>query len=198
MAQPPPQISDDVLDVENKINIAMGTLPSSPTHHLTSLLPNLESQCSDPFRPTAWRGLTSIVHKPQCWQLTSSTPLKTTKMPLRFRRPTITAEKSPTSSQRGSESTLLLLPKDWVYEVEEERAAVKAEVVNPAQYLTIDALLTRSKRKPVDQLDDPYHRHRRALNITAVPLSSHSVSKKTAVKHQLVTSAHTSTPLTPL
>jgi hypothetical protein len=198
MARPPHQISDDVLNVENKINIAMGTLLSFPTHHLTSPLPNLESQCSDPFRPTAWRGLTSIVCKPQCWQLASSMPLKTTKMPLRFRRPTITAEKSPTSSQRGLESTLPSLPKGWVYKAEEERAAVKAEVVDPAQYLTLDAPLTRSKHKAVDQLDDPYLRHRRALSITAAPPSSHSVSKRTAVQHRLVTSASTSMPLTPL
>jgi hypothetical protein len=108
------------------------------------------------------------------------------------------AEKSPTSSQRGSELTLPSLPKGWVYEVEEEHAAVKAEVVDPAQYLTIDALLIRSKRKAVDQLDNPYHRHRWALSTTAAPLSSHSISKKTAVKHRLVTSAHTSTLLTPL
>jgi hypothetical protein len=198
MAWPPHWISDDVLDAENKINTAMGTLQSSPTHHSTSPLPNLDSQCSNLFQPTAWRGLTSIVRKPQRWQLASLMPLKVTKMPLCFRRPTITAEKSPTSLQRGLESTRPLLLKGWVYEAEEECAAVKAEVVNPTQYLTIDVLLTRSKCKAVDQLDDPYCRHCRALSTTAVPHSSHSVSKKTAVKYQPITSAHTSTPLTPL
>jgi hypothetical protein len=156
MAWPPTRISDDVLDAENRTNIAMGTLPLSPTHHLTSRLPNLESQCSDLFWPMAWRGLTSIVHKPQHWQLASSMPLKTTKMLLRFRRPTITAKKSPTSSQKGLESTQPSLPKGWVYEAEEEHTAVKAEVVNPTQYLMLDVPLTRSKRKAVDQLDDPY------------------------------------------
>jgi hypothetical protein len=54
MAQPPSMISDNALDVENKINTAMGTLQSSLIHPSTSHLPNLESQCSDPFRPTAW------------------------------------------------------------------------------------------------------------------------------------------------
>jgi hypothetical protein len=39
-----------------------------------------------------------------------------------------------------------------VYEAEEERAAVKAKVVDPAQYLTIDVPLTRSKRKAIEQL----------------------------------------------
>jgi hypothetical protein len=156
MAQPPTQISDDALDAENKTNIAMGTPPSSLTHHLTSPLPNLESQCSEPFRPTAWRGLTSIVRKPRRWQLASSMPLKTTKMPLQFRHPTITAERSPTSSWKGLELTRPSLPKGWVYEAEEVSAEVKAEVVDPAHYLMLDALLTCSKRKAVDQLDDPH------------------------------------------
>jgi hypothetical protein len=43
-----------------------------------------------------------------------------------------------------------------VYEVEEVSAEVKAEVVDPAHYLMLDALLTCSKRKAVDQLDDPH------------------------------------------
>jgi hypothetical protein len=197
MARPLTLISDDVLNVENRISIAMGTLPSFPTRPLTSPLPNLESQCSDPFRPTAWRGLTSIVRKPQRWQLASSTPLKTTKMLLRFRRPTIMAKKSPTSLQKGLESTRPSLPKGWVYEAEEVSAEVKAEVVDPAQYLTLDAPLTRSKRKAVDQLEDPYRRHRQALSTTAAPPSSPSVSKKTAVKYRPVTSTPILTPLTP-
>jgi hypothetical protein len=198
MARPPLLISDNALDAENRINIAMGTLPSSPTHHLTSPHPNLESQCSDPFRPTAWRGLTSIVRKPHCWQLASSTPLKTTKMPLRFRHPMITAEKSPTSSQKGSESTQLSLPKGWVYEAGEVSVEVKAEVVDPDHYLMLDAPLTRSKRKAVDQLDDPYRQHRRALSTTVAPPTSPSISKRTAVKYRPVISAPISTPLTPL
>jgi hypothetical protein len=198
MARPPPQISDNALDVENRVNIAMGTLPSSPIHPSTSPLPNLESQCSDPFRPMAWRGLTSIVRKPQRWQLASLTPSKTTKMPLQFRRPTITAKKSPTSSQQGSESTQPLLPKGWVYEAEEVSVEVKAEVVDPDQYLTLDAPLTHSKRRAVDQLDDPYRRHHQALSTTVAPPSSPSISKRTAVKYRPVTSAPISTLPTPL
>jgi hypothetical protein len=51
MAWPPLMISDDVLDVENRINTAMGTPPSSQTPRSTSLL---DSQCGPPFSPTAW------------------------------------------------------------------------------------------------------------------------------------------------
>jgi hypothetical protein len=172
MARPPSMISDDALDAENKINIAMGTLQSSPIHPSTSHLPNLKFQCSDLFRPTVWRGLTSIVRRPQRWQLNSSMPSKTTKIPLRFRRPTTTAEKSPKSSRRASGSVPLSLPKGWVYEAEQVSKEVKGEVVDPTQYLMLDAPLTRSKRKAVEQLDDPHRRHRRALSITAAPLTS--------------------------
>jgi hypothetical protein len=42
-----------------------------------------------------------------------------------------------------------------VYEVEEEHATVKVEVVDPAQYLMLDAPLTRSKCKAAKQLEDP-------------------------------------------
>jgi hypothetical protein len=156
MAQPPSMISDDALDAENRISIAMGTLQSSPILPSNSHLPNLDSQCSNPFQPTAWRGLTSIVHRPQCWQLGSSTPLKTTKIPLRFHHPTTMAEKSLKSSRRASGSVLLSLPKGWVYEAEEVSTEVKAEVVNPTRYLMLDAPLTRSKRRAVEQLDDPH------------------------------------------
>jgi hypothetical protein len=68
---------------EQHVSTVMGTPPSSQIHPSTSPHPNLELQCQDPFWPTAWRGLTSIVRKPQRWQLTSSAPLKTTKIPAR-------------------------------------------------------------------------------------------------------------------
>jgi hypothetical protein len=184
-------ISDDVLDAENKISIAMGTLQSSPIHPSTSHLPNLESQCSDPFRLTAWRGLTSIVRRPQHWQLSSLTPLKTTKIPLRFCHPTTTAEKSLKSSRRASGSVLLSLPKGWVYEAEEVSTEVKVEVADPAKYLTIDIPLTCSKHKAAEQLDDPHCRHCQALSITEAPLTSPSVSKKTHITPQLAISEPT-------
>jgi hypothetical protein len=57
------------------------------------------------------------------------------------------------SSQRGLDLTLSSLLKGWVYVAEEVRTEVKAEVVNPDQYLTLDAPLTRQqlKRKIDDQ-----------------------------------------------
>jgi hypothetical protein len=102
------------------------------------------------------------------------------------------------SSQRDLESLQPSLPKGWVYEVEGVSVEVKAEVIDPSRYLTLEALLTRSKHKCIDQLDDLHRRHRQASSITeALPLSP-SVSKRMAVKCQLVTSGLTSTCLTPL
>jgi hypothetical protein len=68
---------------------------------------------------------------------------------------------------------------------------VKDEVVDPTKYLMLDAPLTRSKRKAVEQLDDPHCRHCRALSITEDPLISPSVSKKTHVTPQLAISGPT-------
>jgi hypothetical protein len=73
MTRPPTTISDDALAVGNSENTATGTPRSFLTHHSTSLQTPLESQCQDPFRPTAWRDLTSVVRRPRRWQLASST-----------------------------------------------------------------------------------------------------------------------------
>jgi hypothetical protein len=132
MAQPPHRISDAVLGVENRTNTATGIPPSFLTHHSTSPLPNLESQCSELFWPTAWRDLTSVVHRPQCWQLDSSTPWKMTKMPLRFHHPMTTAGRSCTLLPKDLASTTPLLPKGWVYVVEGVEAEVKANVIDPS------------------------------------------------------------------
>jgi hypothetical protein len=195
-------ISDAVLDAENNANTATDTPPSSQTHHSTSPQPNLESQCQDLFRPTAWQGLTSIVRKPQRWQLTSSTPLKTTKIPVRFRHPTTTEVRSHTSSQKGLDSTRSSLLKGWVYEAEEVCIGVKTKVVDPGRYQMLDAPLTCCKHKLLEtedaQLRDPYHQHRQASNITEAPLTSHSAFKKTAAKRWPGTSGPISTPLIPL
>jgi hypothetical protein len=147
MTQPPPTISDTALGVENRINTVTAIPLSSQTPHSTSLL---ESHCGPPFSPTVWRGLTSIVCKPQRWQVASSMPSKTTKILLQFCCPTTTVTKSPASLPRASGTTKLLLPKGWVYKPEEVRTAVKAKVADPAQYLTLDALLTRSKCKALN------------------------------------------------
>jgi ferric-dicitrate binding protein FerR (iron transport regulator) len=78
-----------------------------------------------------------------------------------------------------------------VYEAEKVNVEVKDEVADPTKYLMLDAPLTRSKRKAVEQLDDPHRRHRRALSITEALRTSPSVSKKTHVTPQLATSGPT-------
>jgi hypothetical protein len=191
-------ISDAALDMENRTSTATAIPPSSLTHLLTSPQPSLESQCSDPFRPTTLRGLTSIVCRPQRWQLASSMPSKTTKMPLRFRHPTTMVGKSQPSLQKGLGSIAPSLPKGWVYKVEEVRTRVKEEVFDLDRYQMLNAPLTRSKHKATEQLDGPCHQRRRVSNITEDPLLSPSVSKRTAVKHRHVTSGLTLTHLTPL
>jgi hypothetical protein len=87
-----------------------------------------------------------------------------------------------------------------VYKVEDVNIKTEAEVANPSSYLTLDAPLTRLKHQLQldDQHADPYRQHRRASNTTKAPLTSRSVSKKTAVKHQHVISERTSMCLTPL
>jgi hypothetical protein len=189
-------ISDSALDVENKTSIATDTPQSSQIPHSTSLL---DSHCGPPFSPTAWRGLTSIMRRPQRWQVTSSMPSKTTKMPLRFRRHTTMVGSLRASSPRALGSKKPSLPKGWVYVPKEVRTAIKAKVADPELYLTLDAPLTRSKRKALDPPDDPHHQSLPASNITEARHSSHSASvTNTAVKRRHVTSMLTSTPQTPL
>jgi hypothetical protein len=159
MTQPPMMISDTVLGVENNENIATDILPLSQIQPLTSPHLNLDSQCRDPFWLTVWCNLTSIMHKPWCWQVISLTPSKkTTKMLLWFCHPMTMSGSSHASSPWDLASLKPKLPKGWVYEVEEVHAEVKTEVVNPAQYLTLDALLTCSKCKQVDDLTDNLYR----------------------------------------
>jgi hypothetical protein len=200
MTRPLTMISDDALAVGNSENTATDTPPSFQTPHSTSLLTPLGSQCQDPFRPTAWRDLTSVMRRPQRWQLASSiASTKTTKIPLRFRQSTTTGRSSRRSLLRDSASHLTLLPKGWVYATEEVGAAVKAEVIDPSQYLTLGTPLTRSRLKSASQLGDPHRRHRQASSITeALPSSPSASATNTAVKHQRVTSALILTPQTPL
>jgi hypothetical protein len=196
----PMMISDTALAVGNNENTAMGTPLLSQTPHSISPLTPLESHCQDPFRPTAWRDLTSGVRRPRRWQLASSpASSKTTKIPLRFRQPTTTGKNSRESLQRDLASCLTLLPKGWVYATEEVDAAVKAEVTDPSKYLMPDAPLTHSQLKSVSQQDDPHRRHWRASSITKAPPSSLSASAtNTAVKCRRVISGLTSTLQTPL
>jgi hypothetical protein len=93
-----------------------------------------------------------------------------------------------------------LLLKGWVYAVEDISVKTEVEVVNPNNYLTLDALLTCHKRKRLldDQSTDLYCRYQRASNVTEAPPSSLSASKRTVTKHLRITSAPTSTPQIPL
>jgi hypothetical protein len=179
---------------ENRTNTATGTPLSFQTHPSTS---PLESHCRPLFSPTAWRGLTSIVCKPQHWQVASSMPSKTTKMPLRFRRPTITEKKSRTSSRRASELSKPSLPKGWVYVPEEVGVKVEAEVTDPSQYQMLDAPQMRSKHKALGPPEELHPQSRPASNTIEVWPISHSVSEtNTAAKRWHVTSELTSMPLT--
>jgi hypothetical protein len=201
MTLPPTMISDAVLAVENSENIATAIPPSSQTPLLTSLQTPLDSLCRDPFRPTAWRNLTSVMRRPRRWLLASSTvSSKTTKIPLRFRQHTTTGRSSPTSSLRDLASHQPSLPKGWVYTVEDVSVKTEVEVVNPNNYLMLSTPLTRHQHKRLldDQLADQHHQHQRASNIIEAPLSSLSTSRRTATKCRRVTSALTSMPQTPL
>jgi hypothetical protein len=193
-------ISDTALAVGNSENTATATLLSSQTPPSTSHLTPLESHCQDPFRPTAWRDLTSVVRRPRRWQL-ASPPVsgKTTKMPLRFRQPPTTEKSSRESSPKVLVSQPPPLPKGWVYAVEEVGKEVKAELTDPNLYQITNAPVTRSQLNHAKQLTDPHRRLRRALSITEGQPSFHSISELTpAVKRRHITSAHTSTLLTPL
>jgi hypothetical protein len=198
MTHPPHMISDSVLGVENRTSTVMAIPPLSQIPLSTS---PLESQCRPPFQLTAWHNLTSVVRKPRRWQVTSSTlSTKTVKIPLRFCHPTTTGSNLLTSSQKVLESPPPLLPKGWVYEVEDVNIKTEAEVVDPNNYLLTNAPVTHLKRKRQldDQHADPYCQHLQASNITVAPRSSLSASKRTAVSRQLSTSVPTLTYLTPL
>jgi hypothetical protein len=148
-----------------------------------------------------WRDLTSVVRRPRRWQVASSTlSNKTVKMPLRFCQPMTMGSNLLTSSQRVLESLPPLLPKGWVYEVEDVNIKTKAEVASPSSYQLTDAPLTRLKHKHQldDQRADPYRQHHRASNTTVAPPSSLSVSKRTAAKCWLGISTPTLTHLIPL
>jgi hypothetical protein len=193
-------ISDAALTVESNENTVMATPLSSLTHPSTSRLTPLESHCHDPFRPTVWCDLTSVVRRPRRWQLASPPASgKTTKIPLRFRQSATTGKSSRGSSLKASASLPPPLPKGWVYAVKEVSAEVKAEVIDPSRYQITNAPLTRSQLNHAKSFADPHRQLRRALSITGGRRSSPSASKLTpAVKRRCVTSGPTSTLLTPL
>jgi hypothetical protein len=159
MTQPPTMISDNALNVASKENISMGIPPLSPIPCLTSPLPNLNSHCRDLFRPVVWHDSTSVVHKPQHWQVASSThSSKTTKIPLRFCHPTTTTGSSQESSQKDLVLTRLSLLKGWVYAMEEVHTEVKTKVVDPSLYKALDTPLTHAKRWQLGDLSSDLYR----------------------------------------
>jgi hypothetical protein len=199
MAQPPTAISDAALDVENNSSTVTATPHLFQTPLSTSPQPNLKFHHKEAFRPTAWCDLTSIVCRPQRWQVDSLMPSsKTTKIPLQYCHPTTTKASSRESLRKDSALPKPRLPKGWVYAVEEVHEEVKTKVVDPNRYQTLVVPLTRSKRKAVDQLDDPHCRHHRASSIIEDPLTSPSAFKRTARKYRHVTSRPTSTRPIPL
>jgi hypothetical protein len=124
-------------------------------------------------------------------------PSKTTKIPLRFCQPTTTGKKSHVSLPKGLGLSKPLLPKGWVYEPEEVRVEVKAEVVDPAQYQMLDAPLTRSKRKALAPHNVHHLQSPLASNTIEAQHSFPSASKTNmVVKCRHVTSVLISTPPT--
>ena len=99
------QICDLAQEDAVPLNTATDIPPHLRRHH-----PYLSDL--DPHQPGAWSTLTSIVRKPQSWSIDCPiSSKKTTKIPLRFRRPT--------------------LPKGWVYREEPEEVAGAAGPSNP-------------------------------------------------------------------
>ena len=102
----------------------------------------------DPYSPDVWSTLTSTVQKRQDWSI--DCPLlskKTTKIPLRFRRPT--------------------LPKGWVYE--DDNKTEESTPPPTSEPSTSRAPTTSGQRAR-------RHRHPRALNTTGGLPSSHLTS----------------------
>jgi hypothetical protein len=84
-----------------------------------------------------------------------------------------------------------------VYEPEEARVEVKAEVVNPNQYQMLDAPLTRSKHKALAPPDDHHLQFLLASNTIEARHSFPSASETSmAVKRRRVTSVPISMPPT--
>jgi hypothetical protein len=63
---------------------------------------------------------------------------KTVKMPLRFRQPMTTGLNLLTSSQKVLEFLPPLLPKGWVYKVEDVNVKTEAKVASPSSYQLTD------------------------------------------------------------
>jgi hypothetical protein len=94
-----------------------------------------------PFQPTEWQHLTSIMSKQRHWQLDS--PLhssKAVKILLKYCHHTQSSKK---------------LPMGWVYVDEEVVAEVKAEVINPSKYCRVHPLPSPDLPTHTDQSTAP-------------------------------------------
>src|ERR1700677_4645592 len=170
-------------------NTATDTLPPNLSSRDPENHP--EAQMPPPHHPDAWSTLTSIVKKPSRWQTSLPPQLgKTTKIPLRFRHPT--------------------LPKGWKYE--EEVAEAEAEVVKEEEegpfHFQLTNVQTRSHSSSSKSpgairhfKEREMHRHpytkisrsrRRDSTTTGEPSISPSISStNTGAKYQRATSKYT-------
>ena len=182
-------LRDSATSVTDLLSTATDTPPQNHSSHDHENHP--EALMPPPHHPDAWSTLTSIVKRPSRWQTSLPPQLgKTTKIPLRFRRPT--------------------LPKGWKYE--EEVAEVEAEVVKEEEggpfhfQLTNDQTRSRSSSskspgairhsKGREMPRHPYtktsHSRRRDTSTTGEPSTSPSTSStSTGAKYQRATSRYT-------
>ena len=181
-------LRDSASSVTDLLSTATDTPP--PIHLSHNHENHPEAQMSPSHHPDAWSTLTSIVKRPSHWQTSLPPQLgKTTKIPLRFRRPT--------------------LPKGWKYE--EEVAGVEAEVVieeegGPFHFqLTSDQILScsssskspgairhsKGRKMPRHPYTKTSHSRRRDMNTTGEPSTSPSTSStNTGAKYQRTTSKY--------
>ena len=158
ISQTTSRILDHALEDVDRLSIATDTIPP----HLRRY-PHRDHPYLMPLQPhhnEAWPHFSSIVKTPQRWHVNSSgRSAKTTKIPLKYRQPTL-REKS--------------LPKGWVYD--EGAEVVKTEDhANPSLYELTRPRLTRAQR----QLEERRHRLRRATSTTGEPTTSLSPSQTT-------------------
>ena len=158
ISQTTSRILDRALEDVDHLNTAMDTIPP----HLRRY-PHRDHPYLTPLQPhhsEAWPHFSSIVKTPQHWHVNSSgRSAKTTKMPLKYRQPTL-REKS--------------LPKGWVYDEGEE--AVKTEDhANPSLYELTRPRHTRAQHK----LKERRHRLRRATSTIGEPTTFPSPSQTT-------------------
>ena len=160
-----------ICDLAQEDVALLNTATDIPPHHRRQH-PYLSDL--DPYSPDAWSTLTSTVRKQHVWSI--DCPLsskKTTKIPLRFRRPT--------------------LPKGWVYHEEPEEVADAAEPSHlplPSSTITPPLLPSVGPRRTTRGV----HRRlsQRALNTTGgLPMSLSTSPTTTGEKSRRDTSRST-------